>query len=199
MQDSEIKVLKTIADVYEDPNIDLDEYVEDKYINDITLQFMMNREMYENYILSQNESTKEEIKEEMKFYRSRIFQLTKVLLLSEKEQRKYFLLNPDFDISKIQFDVFLTFNAFVKNVIQNFKMIDTNDILQEDYPKEVKKDIIELDPYIDPVFGEKPESTLDNFVISDKPQEQQILPLQKKINLSDPFFKKKGIRKNKQI
>ena len=160
----------------------------------VTLQYMMNRDLYENYILSQNETTTENTKEERKFYRSRIFQLTKVLLLSDRERQKYFEMNPEFDLSKIQFDVFLSFDAFVKNAIHNFKMIDTNDILQEDYPDETKERI-ECGEYVEQPFHKK-TNTLDNFVISEKPEEAIMIPIQKRINLRDPLLKKKGLRKN---
>ena len=182
---------------------------DNKEINDITLQYMMNREWYESYILSQNETTKEETMEERKFYRSRIFQLTKVLLLTEKERQKYFEMNPSFDITKIQFDVFLTFDAFVKNAIQNFQMVDTTDILQQDYPEETKpaKEYGECGEcgegdYVETLELEGLEgvkkSTLDKFVIMEKQEKVLILPLQKSIDLTDPSFKKKGIRKWKK-
>jgi len=201
--------LKVIKKEYDAPEIqdnqekqDAQEYQEnqeniyhDQEQINLTLQYMMNRDLYENYILSQNETTKEDVKEERKFYRSRIFQLVKVLLLSEKERIKYFEMNPQFDLSAIQFDVFLTFDAFVKNAICNFKMIDTNDLLQEGYP-EYTEDNRECGEYIEPDFRKK-KNTLDNFVISEKPEEKIILPLQKKIDLKDPIFKKKGLRKCK--
>jgi hypothetical protein len=178
---------------------------------------MMNREWYESYILSQNETTKEEAMEERKFYRSRIFQLTKVLLLTEKERQKYFEMNPSFDIANIQFDVFLTFDAFVKNAIQNFQMVDTTDILQQDYPEETNNakeygESVEVgeggeggeggecEDYVETLEGLEgvKKSTLDKFVVMEKQEKVLILPLQKNIDLTDPSFKKKGIRKWKK-
>jgi hypothetical protein len=174
-----------------------DEIEENKEVNEITLQYMMNRELYENYILSQNETTKEYVMEERKFYRNRIFQLTKVLLLSEKERIRYFEMNPDFDITKIQFDVFLTFDVFVKNSIQNFKMMDTTDFLQEEYPKLEIENIKECGDYVETMEFESisEKSTLDNFVKIEKQEKEIVLPLQKNIDLKNPIFRKKGLRK----
>jgi hypothetical protein len=80
----DIKVVKITEEM--EPEMEIVTPVDDKNLNDITLRFMMNRELYENYILSQSENSKEDVKEERRFYRSRIFQLTKVLLLSTKER-----------------------------------------------------------------------------------------------------------------
>lgn len=165
---------------------------ENKDLNDITLRYMMNRELYENYILSQSEQTKEDVKGERRFYRSRIFQLTKVLLLNDKEREKYFSMNPDFDISKISFDVFLSFDNFVKNTIQNLKNIDTNDILQADFP--IFEEPVEHYEHTEVKMYTPKQNTLDTFIITTK--EEFILPNEKKIDLQNPSFKKKGLRKN---
>lgn len=186
----DIKVVK--IDDEAGPEIEIVKPVDDKNLNDITLRFMMNRELYENYILSQSEISKEDVKEERRFYRSRIFQLTKVLLLSGKEREKYSILNPEFDISKISFDVFSSFDNFVRNAIQNFKNIDTNDILQADIPIfEAPEDHYE---YQEVNMYTPKQNTLDTFIIKSK--EEIIMPEEKKIDLMDPKLKKKGLRKN---
>lgn len=185
-----IEVLKLPNEPNED-NI-ITDIVEDKQVNDITLRYMMNRELYESYILSQSEQTKEDSKEERQFYRSRIFQLSKVLLLTDKEREKYFKMNSDFDISRISFDVFLAFDAFIKSSIQNFKNIDTTDILQADYPIFEEPD----DEYEeeDVKMYTPKQNTLDTFLI--KTKEEIIIPEQKQINLFHPRLKKKGLRNN---
>jgi hypothetical protein len=175
------------------PSEEVNEIVENKSLNDITLRFMMNRELYENYILSKSEQTKEDVNEEKRFYRSRIFQLSKVLLLNDKERERYFLMNPDFDISKISFDVFLSFDNFVKNAIQNFKNIDTTDVLQSEFPifEEPQDDYEDTEVQM---YTPK-QNTLDNFIITKK--EEIILPKEKFVDLSDPKFKKKGFTQRK--
>jgi 23S rRNA G2069 N7-methylase RlmK/C1962 C5-methylase RlmI len=166
--------------------------IEDKQVNDITLRYMMNRELYENYILSQSEQTKDELKEERQFYRNRIFQLCKVLLLNEKERERYFKMNPEFDLTKFSFDVFLTFDTFIKTSIQNFKNIDTTDILQADHPIFEEPD--EEYNQEDVKMYTPKRNTLDTFLI--KTKERIILPEQKKIELFQPRLKNKGLRKN---
>ena len=187
-----IEVLKLPNEPIEDTIIS--DIIEDKQVNDITLRYMMNRELYESYILSQSEQTKEESNEERQFYRSRIFQLSKVLLLNDKEREKYFKMNKDFDISRISFDVFVAFDAFIKASIQNFKNIDTTDILQADYPifEEPDDDYEQEDVKM---YTPK-QNTLDTFLI--KTKEEIIIPEQKKIDLFHPRLKKKGLR-NKNI
>jgi len=186
----DIKVVKITEET--EPDIEIVTPVDDKNLNDITLRFMMNRELYENYILSQSEISKEDIKEERRFYRSRIFQLTKVLLLGVKEREKYFSMNPEFDITRISFDVFSSFDNFVKNAIQNFKNIDTNDVFQADIPI-FEEDVTDHEYKEINMFTPK-QNTLDTFMITKK--EEFIMPEEKKIDLMDPKFKKKGLRKN---
>jgi hypothetical protein len=188
-----IKINSLEPDEVDEKNETLDnEFSEDKHINELTLQILMNREMYENYILSQHEQCIDDLKGEQKFYRSRIFQLAKVLLLNEKEREKYFTLNPAFHISQISFDVFATFDHFIKTAIQNFKLIDTNDILQGEAILEEPRETIvsEFKEYIPP----PKQKTLDNFIIKSEPIEP-IYPEQRIININDSKYKKKGLRK----
>lgn len=176
----------------ESTDIEIINLVEDNQVTDITLRYMMNRELYENYILSQSEQTKEDLTEERNFYRSRIFQLSKVLLLNDKEREKYFKMNPDFDISKLTFDVFESFDTFIKSAIQNFKNIDTTDILQADHPIFEEPDD-ECEEENIKMYTPK-RNTLDTFLI--KTKKEIIIPEQKKIDLLQPRLKRKGLRKN---
>ena len=190
----DIKVIKTET-VMETPEIEVFESSEDKHINEITLQIMMNREMYESYILSQHEQCVVDLKGEQKFYRSRIFQLAKVLLLNEKEREKYYKLNPSFQISRISLDVIACFDQFIQTAIQNFKLIDTNDILQEGCPtEEPPTNVSEVDEYIHPLTHPK-QKTLDDFVIKTSEEVEIVYPEQKNININDLKYKKKGLRK----
>ena len=167
---------------------------EDKHINHLTLRYMMNRDLYENYIVSKHDECVANLKEDQKFYRSRIFQLAKVLLLNDKEREKYFLMNPSFDISQISFDVFTAFDEFVKTSIQNFKIIDTNEVFQQECVKEEYKEttISEFKEHIP-----SKQKTLDKFLI--KTVEPIIYPEQKVVDINDMKFKKKGLRKKNSI
>jgi hypothetical protein len=173
-------------------------------INEITLDFLMNKDQYKKYIL-QKSSKKEHIKD-IKFYRKRIYYLTKELLLS-KEQTKPLLP-----------EVKNAFDNYIKTCINYFKTIDSNDIIQEDY-KDFLCDVNELDEdtVMDTVMDtitdtkENPDNylmrkinvkknSLDGFVKKkiNKPKEI-ILPKEKNINLKDPLLKNKGISKKKNI
>lgn len=179
-----IEVLKLEAE-YQDSQIQDIEIQEDRQVNDITLRFMTNRALFET--VREKPDNKE-----MHFYRNRLFQLCKILLLNETEQKKYFEINPNFDISKINEDVFFSFDNFIKNAIQNFKVIDTNDLLHEDIFIEEKT--YSSSNYVEYPINQK-QNTLDSFVVKEK-TETIILPVQKKIDLSNPIFRKKGLRKS---
>lgn len=170
-------------------------------INEITLDFLMNKEQYQKYILQKK--PKKEHTREIKFYRKRIYYLTKELLLS-KEQTMPLLP-----------DVKNAFDNYTKACINYFKTIDNNDIIQEDY-KDICSDVNELDvneldeniildtkknpdDYLMRKINIK-KNSLDGFVGKkvNKPKEI-ILPKEKNINLKDPSLKNKGISKKKNI
>jgi len=88
-------------------------------INQITLNCLMNKKQYEKYVASQVSKSMNE--EEIKFYRKRIYCLTKELLLSKEEPIN---LLPD---------VKYAFDNYVKSCIHYFKVSDSHDILQKEY------------------------------------------------------------------
>ena len=88
-------------------------------INQITLDCLINKEMYDNMVNS-SEVKKDNLKE-MKFYRKRIYDLVKRLLISKDERES---VTPDVNYA---------FSNFVKTSISYFKIIDKQDILQKDY------------------------------------------------------------------
>ena len=188
-----IKVIKTegVNEMVEPQKFEI---IEDKHINHLTLQYMMNRDLYENYILSQHDNCVANLKEDQKFYRSRIFQLAKVLLLTDAEKEKYFSMNPAFDISQFSIDVFSAFDEFIKTAIQNFKIIDTNEIFQQECSTEEHKEttVSEFKEHIP-----SKQKTLDNFLI--KTIEPIIYPEQKMVDINDIKFKKKGLRKKNRV
>jgi hypothetical protein len=149
-------------------------------------------------------------KKDKKFYRKRILNLTRELLL--KKQDDYNEINPDIKYS---------FDHFVKTCIHYFKIIDTNDILQEDFKN--FHDIVETNEFItngvsnngdnnnNNYNGEndnklfmrsvKMKSGLENFVTikSTKKEDEIILPKIKDINLEEPTLRNKGIIKKENI
>lgn len=189
-----IKVIKTEVVNESEPYEIVNEINEDKHVNHLTLRYMMNRDLYENYIISKHDECVANLKEDQKFYRNRIFQLAKVMLLNDKEKEKYFLMNPSFDISQISLDVFSAFDEFIKSAIQNFKIIDTNEVFHQEGIAEENKEttISEFKEHIP-----SKQKTLDKFLI--KTVEPIVYPEQKVVDINDIKFKKKGLRKKNRV
>lgn len=169
-------------------------------INQITLDCLINKEMYDNMVNS-SEVKKDNLKE-MKFYRKRIYDLAKRLLISKDERES---VTPDVNYA---------FSNFVKTSISYFKIIDKQDILQKDYEgleeqetnTFIEKDEEELNNNYDTYIMKKitmPEeklkmTSMDNFVIrkqSKEIKETIIYPQKREFNLKDESLKNKGIKK----
>jgi hypothetical protein len=185
----------------------LDSIMSDNLINEITLDCLMNKDQYQKYILRKN--TKKENVKDIKFYRKRIYYLTKELLLS-KEQ-----------VLPLLPEVKNAFDNYIKTCINYFKVIDRNDIIQEEFKdvldgtdeingtdeveeiEEINKNIIintskSPDNFL--MRQVKIKNSLDDFVkVTKNNPKEIILPKQKKINLKDPLLKNKGIAKKKNI
>lgn len=172
-------------------------------IQQITLDCLINKDVY---IKMQHKPVINKVsKKDKKFYRKRILNLTRELLL--KKESEYNEINPDI---KNGFDV------FVKTCIQYFKVIDKNDIIQEDYTIfdeegiHINECILETDTNMNDsnendnkLFMRtiKAKSNLDKFVKikSIKKEEDIILPKIRKIHLDDPLLRNKGIQKKENI
>jgi len=164
------------------------------YVNQLTIDCLLNKSVIDKH--NRNKQSKKENKEEIKFYKKRIYNLFKEIITGN---------SPD-DLLP---DVKYAYNNFLNASISYFKTIDNNDIIQSEY-----KDI-EFPPEIscndNDISGNVVESdkllmrsikidtpTLDKYVtrISTKKKEEIILPKQKDINLNDPELKNKGLKKN---
>ena len=109
------------------------------------------------------------------------------------------------------------FDNFIKACVHYFKILDRNDIIQEDYNefdefKDKIKENNELHYDSHKILKEEDEKllmrsikmanpSLDNFIKINmtKESKKMIIPQQKEINLKDPFLKNKGIDKKKNI
>ena len=171
-------------------------------INQITLDCLINKGMYDNMVNS-SEVKKYNLKE-MKFYRKRIYDLAKRLLISKEDREN---VTPDVNYA---------FSNFVKTSINYFKTIDKQDILQKDYEeleeasnnnnninKFVKEETNNYDNYIMKKITMSQEklkmTTMDNFVIRKQEKENKesdIYPQKREFNLKDESFKNKGIKKS---
>ena len=164
----------------------------EELINQITLNCLMNKQQYERYLASKVSKSIQD--EDKKFYRKRIYCLTKDLLLKKEE--------PD----NLLPDVKYAFDQYVKSCIHYFKVLDSNDIVQQQYKEfddhDNKPDnILEEDVLENPldVKDSKEESSVrliksfynpfDEFF---SPKDQIILPKQREMNLQDPSLMNKG-------
>jgi len=180
---------------------------DNNFINQITIDYLINKGIYKTHL--DKVKMKNTNKKDKKFYRKRILNLTKeFLLFNEKED--------------ILPDVKNAFENYVKTCVEYFKILDKTDIIQEDYcdleENEKEKEINKLLDY-DEVNVENShinnsssfndnllmrsihiKHPLDKFIKRNKfKKEQEVLPIQKEINLQEPYLKNKGICKKKNI
>ena len=139
-------------------------------------------------------------KEDKKFYKKRIYNLFKELLINK--------LEPD----NLLPDVKYAYNNFLNVSINYFKTIDNNDLLQEEYKTlDVEDNLNANNEFDDDVGLEEADKllmrsikitppSLDKYVKrkSTKPKEHMIMPKQKNVNLLDPELKEKGLNNNIQ-
>ena len=171
------------------------------FVSEVTLEYLLNKEQYGKYLDQKNPKTKLNNKKDRKFYRRRIFDLTKQLINNEKPD----ILTPDVKNS---------FENYVNMCIEYFKALDTTDIIQGDYSalnldidakNEINVENIGSTEQANQLMMRSiklshPPSLLDNFVKvkNTKPQVEPIIPKQKDINLKDPVLKNKGILYSKK-
>jgi len=162
-------------------------------VNQITLDFLLNKETMGKHVMKQRE--KQINKEEFQFYKKRITNLFKELVNTDYPE----------DLSP---DVKYAYDTFIKTTINYFKVIDNNDLLQEEYkdvdfPSEVCDDN-DLDlsgNFMDAnklmmrsVKMDLP--TLDKYVkrTTNKNIEHVILPKSRDVNIMQPELQNKGIK-----
>ena len=177
----------------------------DKMITELSLEYLMNKTTYEKYCKKIVPTNKTVNKKDKKFYRKRIYDLTKQLL------------NPEItDTEPLYPSINHTFDNYVKACIDYFKMIDKTDIIQEDYKdftdildmdkaNEINVDNIQTSSQADQLIMRsikiREPNSLEKLVkrTTIKVENPPPLPQQKDINLKDPLLKIKGIRKKKNI
>ena len=173
----------------------------DAFVNQVTLDCLLNKEMFNKHV--KNQKSKLINKEERKFYKKRIYNLFKELLITKEEPED---LLPD---------VKYAYDNFIHSCIHYFKTIDNNDLNQEEYKNLYEEpDISNISELNDDSLKTEEEANkllmrsikittppLDKFVKrkTTKVEEQIIMPKQKEINLNDPELKLKGINKKKNI
>jgi len=171
-------------------------------ISEFTLECLMNKSQYEKYLnqVKGIPTSKTVNKKEKKFYKRRIFDLTKQLLNNEKPEMMF----PD---------VSSAFDLYAKVCIEYFKALDKTDIIQSDYDGFVEDDEIgsntlseseqvELNKLLMRSIKITEPNALEKLVKRTTTkicQKAPVIPIQKDINLKDPILKNKGIRKKNNI
>ena len=175
----------------------------DAFLNQASLDYLINMKQYKKHFIgfTENAMNKKINRKDKKFYRKRILSLTKDLLYKEESE---IVVSPDIKYA---------FDNLVKTCIHYFKILDRNDIIQEDYNglnEEINEDkeMSESEQFLKEE-NEKllmrsikmPNHSLDNFIKikMTKNLEELIIPQQKDINLKDPILKNKGVNKKKNI
>ena len=87
-------------------------------INQITLDCLLNKQMMGKHLMKQRENQIN--KDDFKFYRKRIFNLFREIISNTLPE----------DLSP---DVKYAYDTFIKSSIDYFKVLDKNDLLQEEY------------------------------------------------------------------
>lgn len=168
------------------------------FVDQVTLDCLLNKSLFNTQV--KNKKAQSVNKEDKKFYKKRIYNLFKEILINKSEPENLFP------------DVKYAYDNFINSSINYFKTIDNNDLLQEEYKTldEAALENINAIPELgDDIAVEEADKlmmrsikikmpSLDKYVKrkSTKPEEKMILPKQKEVNLMDPELKVKGIESN---
>lgn len=178
----------------------LHEYMSESLINQITIDYLINKDLYAKCVNKQ--VVHENNRKDKRFYRKRISSLIKELLLGESP-------------ANVTPDVKYAFDNFAKTCIQYFKMIDSADIIQEDYMSIIENEKLAK---LDNILGatdmlnqddanklmmrsiNMPALTIADFVTKTHitQMDKIVLPKERNLNLTDPLLKKKGIKSKKK-
>ena len=168
------------------------------FVDQVTLDCLLNKSLFNNQV--KNRKAQSVNKEDKKFYKKRIYNLFKEILINKAEPENLFP------------DVKYAYDNFINASINYFKTIDSTDLLQEEYKTldETALENINAIPELgDDIAVEEADKlmmrsikiktpSLDKYVKrkTTKPQEKLILPKQKEVNLMDPELKVKGLNSN---
>ena len=168
------------------------------FVDQVTLDCLLNKSLFNTQV--KNKKAQSVNKEDKKFYKKRIYNLFKEILINKAEPENLFP------------DVKYAYDNFINASINYFKTIDSTDLLQEEYKTldEAALENINAIPELgDDIAVEEADKlmmrsikiktpSLDKYVKrkSTKPEEKLILPRQKEVNLMDPELKVKGIQSN---
>lgn len=167
-------------------------------VNQITLDCLLNKEIMGKHVMKQRE--KQINKDELNFYRKRIFNLFKEMICNKSPAD----MPPDLKYA---------YDTFIKTSIDYFKIADNNDLLQEEY-NDIEfplHDCSKQDDLPNPNLTVNNEAdkflmrsvkmdvpTLDKYVkrTSVKKEDNIILPKSREVDITNPELKNKGLKKN---
>ena len=164
-------------------------------INSLTLEYFSNLGAYNKY-LNKSKIEKTITNSDKKFYKKRILDSTKKMLKGEFESEP---------LKEI-------FNKYIFSLISHFKIMDTTEIIQKNFDSTDSNSPDILDSSFISIMDislsnpnqllyktETKTLTMDNF-INKKPKQKELqhFPLKKNINLREPEFKTKGIKKKEK-
>jgi hypothetical protein len=168
------------------------------FVDQVTLDCLLNKSLFNNQV--KNKKAQSVNKEERKFYKKRIYNLFKEILINKAEPENLFP------------DVKYAYDNFINASINYFKTIDSTDLLQEEYKtldESALENINAIPELGDDIAVEEADKlmmrsikiktpSLDKYVKRKniKPEEKLILPKQKEVNLMDPELKVKGLNSN---
>ena len=169
------------------------------FVDQITLDFLLNKEMMGKHVMKQRE--KQIDKQDFQFYKKRILHLFEELISNDYTE----------DLSP---DVKYAYDTFIKTSINYFKIVDNNDLLQEEYKDldflpelsdnengndnkklDVSGNFMEADKLM--MRSIKMDLPLDKYVkhTSNKTRHNNvILPQQREVDIMNPELKNKGIK-----
>jgi hypothetical protein len=168
-------------------------------VEQITLECLTkkNKTCSNTFLEEKKEERKEQEKREKKFYRKRILQVTRDLLLKKE--------------CHVNTDIVSSLDNYIRACIRHFQALDTNDIYQDAFLLEEKEEK-ETNQLLEFVKNEKNdydalmmrkisvEKTLDTFVKKTIVKKSEIiLPKEKEVNLLEPKLREKGVVKKKNI
>jgi hypothetical protein len=183
-----------------------------KIVDELSLEYFLNKDTYGKYLEKNSIEKKNNFNKEKRFYRKRIYDLTKQMLHPDdtikQNESKEILTKENYNK-----DIYFAFDMYAKVCIEYFKMLDKNDILQEDYSHLLNNNSeININPSLDiDNISNKDESdkllmrsikiaepnSLEKLVkrkTTNNIKKEMHLPIQKNIDLKDPILKKKGIK-----
>jgi len=163
-------------------------------VDQITLDCLLNKETMGKHVMKQRE--KQINKEEFHFYRKRIFNLFKELITNNQPN----------DLSP---DVKYAYDTFIKSTIHYFKIVDNNDLLQQEYKDVEFPDEICVDDIVVDISGNYMEAdklmmrsvkmdlpTLDKYIkrSGNRKPDNIILPKPREVDIMNPELQNKGIK-----